>query len=99
MAHEGAPPGGTRERLGPGPPSKAKKRRAEDHNRKWKQLTDRLKDDFEVGDSVWLYLARVRPRLTKKLAHIWHGPFWIREKGSDFRYCLQVEGMEYLGPR
>ncbi|OWZ00126.1 LOW QUALITY PROTEIN: reverse transcriptase, partial [Phytophthora megakarya] len=74
---------------------KAKKRRAEDHNRKWKQLTDRLKEGFEVGDPVWLYLARVRPGLTKKLAHLWHGPFRIREKGSDFRYRLQVEGTEY----
>ncbi|OWZ04306.1 reverse transcriptase [Phytophthora megakarya] len=60
---------------------KAKKRRAEDHNRKWKQLTDRLKE--------------VRPGLTKKLAHLWHSPFRIREKGSDFRYRLQVEGTEY----
>ncbi|OWZ02639.1 hypothetical protein PHMEG_00025765 [Phytophthora megakarya] len=74
---------------------KAKKRRAEDHNRKWKQLTDRLKEGFEVGDSVWLYLAQVRPGLTKKLAHFWHSSFRIREKGSDFRYCLQVEGTEY----
>ncbi|OWY97208.1 reverse transcriptase [Phytophthora megakarya] len=74
---------------------KAKKCRAEDHNRKWKQLTDRLKEGFEVGNSVWLYLARVRPGLTKKLAHLWHGPFRIRENGSDFRYRLQVEGTEY----
>ncbi|OWZ07254.1 reverse transcriptase, partial [Phytophthora megakarya] len=59
---------------------KAKKRRAEDHNRKWKQLTDRLKEGFEVGDSVRLYLARVRPGPTKKLAHLWHGPFRVREK-------------------
>ncbi|OWZ06493.1 reverse transcriptase [Phytophthora megakarya] len=75
--------------------AKAKSRRAEDHNRKWKQLTDRLKEGFEVGDSVWLYLARVCPGLTKKLAHLWHGPFRILEKGSDYRYRLQVEGTEY----
>ncbi|OWY95798.1 hypothetical protein PHMEG_00034110 [Phytophthora megakarya] len=75
--------------------AKAKSRRAEDHNRKWKQLTDRLKEGFEVGDSVWLYLARVRPGLTKKLAHLWHGPFRILEKGSDYRYRLQIEGTEY----
>ncbi|OWY90753.1 hypothetical protein PHMEG_00040975 [Phytophthora megakarya] len=75
--------------------AKAKNRRAEDHNRKWKQLTDRLKEGFEIGDSVWLYLARVRPGLTKKLAHLWHGPFRILEKGSDYRYRLQIEGTEY----
>ncbi|OWZ12982.1 reverse transcriptase, partial [Phytophthora megakarya] len=65
--------------------AKTKRRRAEDHNRKWKLLTDRLKEGFEVGDSVWVYLARVRPGLTKKLAHLWHGPFRILEKGSDYR--------------
>ncbi|OWZ08794.1 reverse transcriptase [Phytophthora megakarya] len=75
--------------------AKAKSRRVEDHNQKWKHLTDRLKEGFEVGDSVWLYLARVRPGLTKKLAHLWHGPFRILEKGSDYRYRLQVEGTEY----
>ncbi|OWY96429.1 hypothetical protein PHMEG_00033302 [Phytophthora megakarya] len=31
---------------------KAKKRRTEDHNCKWKQLTNRLKEVFEVEDSV-----------------------------------------------
>ncbi|OWY97653.1 reverse transcriptase, partial [Phytophthora megakarya] len=60
-----------------------------------RQLTDRLKEGFEVGDSVWLYLARVRPGLTKKLAHLWHGPFRILGKGSDYRYRLHVEGTEY----
>ncbi|OWZ01335.1 hypothetical protein PHMEG_00027300 [Phytophthora megakarya] len=67
--------------------AKAKSRRAEDHNRKWKQLTDRLKEGFEV--------TRVHPGLTKKLAHLWHSPFRILEKGSDYRYRLQVEGTEY----
>ncbi|OWZ05395.1 reverse transcriptase [Phytophthora megakarya] len=52
---------------------------------------DRLKEGFEVGISVWLYLARIRPGLTKKLAHPWHGPFRIREKDSDFRYRLLFE--------
>ncbi|OWZ10904.1 hypothetical protein PHMEG_00016156 [Phytophthora megakarya] len=42
-----------RDGLGPGPPGKGQKRRAEDHNRKWKQLTDRLKEGFEVGDTKW----------------------------------------------
>ncbi|OWY98813.1 hypothetical protein PHMEG_00030325 [Phytophthora megakarya] len=99
MAHEDPTPSRVRSILGPGPPSKGKK--TPSHNRKWKQLTVRLKEGFEVGDSVWLYLARVRPGLTKKLAHLWHGPFRILkrvvilEKGSDYRYRLQVEGTEY----
>ncbi|OWY93814.1 hypothetical protein PHMEG_00036642, partial [Phytophthora megakarya] len=49
---------------------------------------DRLKEGFEVGDSLWLYLARVRPGLTKKL-------FGTARKGNDYRYRLQVEGTEY----
>ncbi|OWZ07159.1 hypothetical protein PHMEG_00020487 [Phytophthora megakarya] len=95
MAHEDPAVDRLRLGLGPGSPAKGQKASAADHNREWKQLTDRLKEGFEVGDSVWLYLARVRPGLTKKLAHLWHGPFRILEKGSDFRYRLRVEGTEY----
>ncbi|OWY98548.1 hypothetical protein PHMEG_00030662 [Phytophthora megakarya] len=29
---------------------------------------------FEVGSRVWLYIERVKPGLTKKLAHRWHRP-------------------------
>ncbi|KAG7376471.1 hypothetical protein PHYPSEUDO_013369 [Phytophthora pseudosyringae] len=37
--------------------AQAKTRRAREHNQRWKQLSDRLKEGFEVGDSGWLYLA------------------------------------------
>ncbi|GMF40047.1 unnamed protein product [Phytophthora fragariaefolia] len=30
---------------------------------------------FKEGDQVWLFMERVKPGLTKKLAHRWHGPF------------------------
>ncbi|GMF49830.1 unnamed protein product [Phytophthora fragariaefolia] len=30
---------------------------------------------FEPGSRVWLFMERVKPGLTKKLAHRWHGPF------------------------
>ncbi|GMF45105.1 unnamed protein product [Phytophthora fragariaefolia] len=33
---------------------------------------------FEPGSRVWLFMERVKPGLTKKLAHRWHGPF-LRE--------------------
>ncbi|OWZ03222.1 reverse transcriptase [Phytophthora megakarya] len=73
---------------------KTKKRRVKYHSRKWKQLTDPLQEGFEVGGSVWLYLARVRPGLTKKLAHLWRGPFRIREKSSEFRYPPPGRGLK-----
>ncbi|GMF42300.1 unnamed protein product [Phytophthora lilii] len=30
---------------------------------------------FEPGHRVWLYMERVKPGLTKKLAHRWYDPF------------------------
>ncbi|OWY92274.1 hypothetical protein PHMEG_00038792 [Phytophthora megakarya] len=45
---------------------------------------------FEVGDRVWLYMERVKPGLTKKLAHRWHGPFRIKEKVQEFAYELEL---------
>lgn len=35
-----------------------------------KKLSRRLKKGFAVGDVVWLYLARVQPGPTMKLAHL-----------------------------
>ncbi|GMF33622.1 unnamed protein product [Phytophthora lilii] len=35
---------------------------------------------FEPGHRVWLYMERVKPGLTKKLAHRWHGPFHFDEE-------------------
>ncbi|POM80255.1 LOW QUALITY PROTEIN: Reverse transcriptase, partial [Phytophthora palmivora] len=41
---------------------------------------------FEPGDRVWLYMERVKPGLTKKLAHRWHGPFRVKRKVEEFAY-------------
>ena len=75
----------------------AQQHRADKRNEAWENLADRFKMGFEVGDSVWLYLARVKPGLTKKLAHLWHGPFRIVEKaeGDDFRVRIKTEGTPY----
>ncbi|OWZ20384.1 LOW QUALITY PROTEIN: hypothetical protein PHMEG_0005215 [Phytophthora megakarya] len=35
------------------------------------------------------------PRADQEVDPSWHGPIRILEKGSDFRYRLQVEGTEY----
>ncbi|KAE9177913.1 hypothetical protein PF004_g25641 [Phytophthora fragariae] len=45
---------------------------------------------FEPGSRVWLYMERVKPGLTKKLAHRWHGPFRIKKKVEEFAYELEL---------
>ncbi|KAE9286022.1 hypothetical protein PF008_g26770 [Phytophthora fragariae] len=45
---------------------------------------------FEPGSRVWLYIERVKPGLTKKLAHRWHGPFRIKKKVEEFAYELEL---------
>ncbi|POM61914.1 hypothetical protein PHPALM_28993 [Phytophthora palmivora] len=45
---------------------------------------------FEPSDRVWLYMERVKPGLTKKLAHRWHGPFRVKRKVEEFAYELQL---------
>ncbi|GMF40634.1 unnamed protein product [Phytophthora lilii] len=41
---------------------------------------------FEPGHRVWLYMERVKPGLTKQLAHRWHGPFRIKKKVEEYAY-------------
>ncbi|POM59995.1 hypothetical protein PHPALM_31199 [Phytophthora palmivora] len=49
-----------------------------------------LRPLFEPGDRVWLYMERVKPGLTKKLAHRWHGPFRVKRKVEEFAYELEL---------
>ncbi|OWZ23030.1 hypothetical protein PHMEG_0002138 [Phytophthora megakarya] len=66
----------------------AKSKRSKAQTQVWKELSDRLKQGFQVGGSVWVYLAR-------KFAHLWHGSFRIREVSDDFRCKLKIEGTAY----
>ncbi|ETP29312.1 hypothetical protein F442_21513 [Phytophthora nicotianae P10297] len=45
---------------------------------------------FEIGGRVWLYMERVKPGLTKKLTHRWHGPCRIKRKIEEFAYELEL---------
>ncbi|GMF37974.1 unnamed protein product [Phytophthora fragariaefolia] len=45
---------------------------------------------FVPGDRVWLYMERVKPGLTKKLAHRWHGPFRVKRNVEDYAYKLEL---------
>ncbi|KAF1777126.1 hypothetical protein GQ600_22679 [Phytophthora cactorum] len=69
---------------------KAKCHRAVVRTAEWKALSERLKAGFEKGDSVWLYIPRVQPGLSQKLAHMGHGSFRIDEVHDDFRVKLMV---------
>ncbi|GMF52911.1 unnamed protein product [Phytophthora fragariaefolia] len=74
---------------------KAKKMRSEAQTLKWQELSDRIKVGFKVGDAVWLYIPNVQPGLSRKLAHMWHGPFRIEEMHDNFRVKLKVKDTGY----
>ncbi|OWZ06512.1 LOW QUALITY PROTEIN: hypothetical protein PHMEG_00021226 [Phytophthora megakarya] len=50
---------------------------------------------ISVGDAVWLYIPKVQPGLSRKLAHLWHGPFRIAEVTDDFRVRLTIDDTGY----
>ncbi|OWZ05932.1 LOW QUALITY PROTEIN: hypothetical protein PHMEG_00021890 [Phytophthora megakarya] len=74
---------------------KAKRARSAAQTRKWRERSDRVKAGFEAGDSVWLYIPKVRTGLSRKLAHLWHGPFRIDAIHDDFRVKLKIPGTGY----
>ncbi|OWZ03234.1 hypothetical protein PHMEG_00025071 [Phytophthora megakarya] len=74
---------------------KAKRARSAAQTRKWRELSDRVKAGFEAGYSVWLYILKVRMGLSRKFAHLWHGPFRIDEIHDDFRVKLKIPGTGY----
>ncbi|GMF39155.1 unnamed protein product [Phytophthora fragariaefolia] len=74
---------------------KAKRQRSEAQTQKWKELSGRLESEFEKRDCVWLYIPKVQPGLSRKLAHMWHGPFRIEEMNDDFRVKLKVTDSGY----
>ncbi|GMG15065.1 unnamed protein product [Phytophthora fragariaefolia] len=47
---------------------------------------------FEPGDRVWLYMERVKPGITKKLAHRWRGPFRVKRKVGEYASELGLPG-------
>ncbi|OWZ12270.1 hypothetical protein PHMEG_00014594 [Phytophthora megakarya] len=62
-------------------PTQAKTARTQLPNRKRAR-----KKLFEEGSRAWLYMERVKPGLTKKLAHRWHGPFRIKKKVDEVAF-------------
>ncbi|OWZ07835.1 hypothetical protein PHMEG_00019716 [Phytophthora megakarya] len=74
---------------------RAKRTRSAVQTQKWKVLSEHLKFGFKTGDSVWLYLPKVLPGLSRKLVHLWHGPFRIEQVRDDFKVKLKVQGTGY----
>ena len=63
--------------------------RAQTHN---ENVTD---DNIEAESQVWLYLDRVKEGYARKLAHLWHGPFRVRELVGDHAARLDISGTDY----
>ncbi|OWY96171.1 LOW QUALITY PROTEIN: hypothetical protein PHMEG_00033630 [Phytophthora megakarya] len=74
---------------------KARRHRSDLQTKKWKELSERLRSGFRKGDAVWLYIPKVQTGLSKKSAHLWHGPFRINEVLDDFRVKLKVDSTGY----
>jgi len=68
----------------------AVKERADIHNEKVGNPVE-----LKKGEVVWLYVDKVKPICKKKLAHLWHGPFRVKDKISDSIYELDTNGTGY----
>uniref|UniRef100_H3H4X9 Integrase catalytic domain-containing protein n=1 Tax=Phytophthora ramorum TaxID=164328 RepID=H3H4X9_PHYRM len=47
---------------------------------------------IEAGSQVWLYLDRVKEGYARKLTHMWHGPFRVREMIGPYAARLEMAG-------
>ena len=52
----------------------------------------------QVGDSVWVNTPRNRKRLSKKLAHNWHGPYKIVKFLSPVHCILRATDNHRVSP-
>jgi len=57
-------------------------------------ITKNTRTEYKVGGAVWIYFKLTKPGLTKKLAHLWNGPFRVQEKINEFTYKVQVGGID-----
>ncbi|KAF0703035.1 hypothetical protein AaE_015586 [Aphanomyces astaci] len=66
--------------------------RAEDFN---SRLPEDRGERLQPGDEVWLFIDQVDAGVKKKLAHLWHGPFRIIKKISN--YASQISRVSRRG--
>ena len=69
----------------------AKMSRAAQHN---SHLTPKRNAEIQVGRLVWVYINRVKPGLTKKLTHLWFGPFRVTKVQQPY-VELDLTGSKY----
>ena len=57
-----------------------------------KEIYDRSARDpkFMIGYRVWVYKPKTKKELSRKLIHLWHGPYRIVEKCSPVHYKLRT---------
>jgi hypothetical protein len=71
-----------------------KKKRSARHNDSRRMKTDEhgneAEENIREGDWVWLYINKVKPRYKKKLAQLWHGPFRVKKRTSQFSVELEL---------
>jgi len=68
-----------------------KQLRADAHNEHVLDKTNhRTRTTYDEGEPVWVFFNLVKPGMTKKLAHLWHGPYHILEKVNEFAYKLNL---------
>ncbi|DAZ98368.1 TPA: hypothetical protein N0F65_000687 [Lagenidium giganteum] len=58
------------------------------------QTARNAKLKYKEEQLVWLYYSSVKPGLSTKLAHSWHGPYKVKEIVSDFAYKLHIDARD-----
>ena len=57
--------------------------------------TEEESHEIGVGSQVWLYLDRVKEGYSRKLAHMWHGQFRVRNLCGRHAVRLEVSSNSY----
>ena len=72
-----------------------KKAWGKDLDRRSKSYTDNGKNQYKVGDRVWLFTPTKQTKISPKLVSAWRGPYWIHKKISNILYEVRnQEGNE-----
>ena len=72
-----------------------KEERAKIHNEALDSMLERrnrgkVVTEYAENSLVWVYFDLVKPKNSKKLAHLWHGPYPISKKINDYTYELDL---------
>ena len=51
---------------------------------------------LEIGDYVWIFTPRLRTKLSKKLLHHWHGPFYLTKQITPVTFMVRDQNNKLL---